>query len=342
MPMLLYRKNQGAGHLKIKWLMVSLTLMVATTAAAYALDQSPMSSFRFGNKRLTGAYVKSVTSKGVEVVGSDERGRSASIVVPLGEAEKMASLQMRVRKEIELIRKKAADELRAEIDRHKANPGDEQGFDTYTKTPEGWVVYVCELERTMISAGVRSAAQRVGMASGEYRPPSYKTEWAGGNQMALLRFYKNPAAEGERIVTRVEKGPPREIEVDGMTRTLRTYEVVGNDRREPTDRATERPPRPAQPGNVVTETASITTAEQPKPATDVVILSATYGAEGVYKYVAKLVADKLATALTFRVGNGELGGDPIFGKVKELRVKYAVRGKTTERTFREGEQASFD
>jgi hypothetical protein len=72
------------------------------------------------------------------------------------------------------------------------------------------------------------------------------------------------------------------------------------------------------------------------------ILSATYGAENVQEDVTSIVTGKVFQGrLRFRVGNNELGGDPISGKVKELRVKFAVSGQEMERTFREGEQAAL-
>ena len=48
--------------------------------------------------------------------------------------------------------------------------------------------------------------------------------------MVLVRYYGKAMAEGERIITRAEEKGVAEVEVGGHPRTLRVYEVVGDDR----------------------------------------------------------------------------------------------------------------
>jgi hypothetical protein len=72
------------------------------------------------------------------------------------------------------------------------------------------------------------------------------------------------------------------------------------------------------------------------------VLSATYGAEDVHKDVTSIVASKIVDGrLEFSASSGELGGDPIFGKVKELRLKVLVNGQEQEITYREGERVEL-
>ncbi|HEY5707398.1 MAG TPA: hypothetical protein VIS96_17705 [Terrimicrobiaceae bacterium] len=71
-------------------------------------------------------------------------------------------------------------------------------------------------------------------------------------------------------------------------------------------------------------------------------MSATYGAESVRKDVKDIVKGKIQNGrVEFSAHSGELGGDPIFGKVKEFRIKYMHRGKVEERVFREGDRVSL-
>jgi len=72
------------------------------------------------------------------------------------------------------------------------------------------------------------------------------------------------------------------------------------------------------------------------------IMSATYGAENVRRDVKDIVKSKIQNGtLNFSAGSHELGGDPIFGKSKEFKIKYMHRGRIQERTFREGERVSI-
>lgn len=72
------------------------------------------------------------------------------------------------------------------------------------------------------------------------------------------------------------------------------------------------------------------------------VLSATYGAEDTRKDVTSIVASKITDGrLEFSVSNGELGGDPIFGKAKELRLKVQINGQEQEIICREGERVSI-
>ena len=72
------------------------------------------------------------------------------------------------------------------------------------------------------------------------------------------------------------------------------------------------------------------------------IMSATFGAENVRRDLKDMIRSKIQNGrLEFSAHSGELGGDPIFGKSKEFRIKYMYRGGIQERTFREGERVSL-
>ena len=72
------------------------------------------------------------------------------------------------------------------------------------------------------------------------------------------------------------------------------------------------------------------------------VLKATYGADQTQRDVKDLVKSKLQNGrLDFRAGNGEMGGDPIFGHVKTFYIKYISNGRTVEKSFREGQHVSL-
>jgi multidrug efflux pump subunit AcrA (membrane-fusion protein) len=72
------------------------------------------------------------------------------------------------------------------------------------------------------------------------------------------------------------------------------------------------------------------------------VLKATYGADSVQRDVKDIVKSKIQNGrLDFRAHSGELGGDPIFGKVKTFYIKYVANGRVLERSFREGEHVSL-
>jgi len=93
--------------------------------------------------------------------------------------------------------------------------GELQVFTAHRKISIGWLAYACE--RTPYPPNKEV-----------YSPK----EWEDGSQLVLVRFYGAPVAEGERIVTRVVRGRPEELEVGGELRVLRTFDVVGADRQE--------------------------------------------------------------------------------------------------------------
>lgn len=72
------------------------------------------------------------------------------------------------------------------------------------------------------------------------------------------------------------------------------------------------------------------------------VLKATYGADQTQRDVKDLVKSKIQNGrLDFHAHSGELGGDPIFGKVKTFYIKYVAGGHVIERSFREGEHVSI-
>jgi hypothetical protein len=68
-----------------------------------------------------------------------------------------------------------------------------------------------------------------------------------------------------------------------------------------------------------------------------IIMEATYGAGSRQQDVKELLKSKITNGkLSTRADSGELGGDPAFGEVKELRVKYIGPTGMKEVSFREG------
>jgi len=69
-----------------------------------------------------------------------------------------------------------------------------------------------------------------------------------------------------------------------------------------------------------------------------IIMKATYGADSVQKDVKEIVKQKVHSGrLDFDAHSGELGGDPIFGKVKTFYIEYISQGRLVKKSFREGE-----
>jgi hypothetical protein len=70
-----------------------------------------------------------------------------------------------------------------------------------------------------------------------------------------------------------------------------------------------------------------------------IIMEATYGSGSTQRDVKELLKSKISDGkLRARADNGEMGGDPAFGQVKELRVKYIGPSGVKEQTYREGEE----
>lgn len=87
-----------------------------------------------------------------------------------------------------------------------------------------------------------------------------------------------------------------------------------------------------------TPTPTPTPSPTPPPSTssDLTILVGRYGADGVFADVRQLLQQAVTNnALTIEVGNHTMGGDPIFGVVKNLFVQYRTSAGSFEVTVRE-------
>jgi hypothetical protein len=83
-------------------------------------------------------------------------------------------------------------------------------------------------------------------------------------------------------------------------------------------------------------------AGRPTSSRGLLVLNATYGADQTQREVKDLVKSKIQNGrLNFRASNTELGGDPIFGRVKTFYIKYISNGRMVEKSFREGEHVSL-
>lgn len=72
------------------------------------------------------------------------------------------------------------------------------------------------------------------------------------------------------------------------------------------------------------------------------VISASYGADGIFNDVTRLVRDKVKRGdLHFSANSGELGGDPIFGKVKQFDILYNHGGVGYSKSYREGSWISL-
>lgn len=73
-----------------------------------------------------------------------------------------------------------------------------------------------------------------------------------------------------------------------------------------------------------------------------IIMEATYGAGSTQRDVRELLKSKISNGkLSTRADNGEMGGDPVPGQVKDLRVKYIGPKGMKEVSFREGDSVEL-
>jgi len=69
------------------------------------------------------------------------------------------------------------------------------------------------------------------------------------------------------------------------------------------------------------------------------VISSTFGAGSVQRDVSELVRAKIKSdCLNFSANSGDLGGDPVFGKVKTLQIKYSFKGHVYDQSFSEGQR----
>ncbi|MBP8963203.1 MAG: hypothetical protein KBG39_09690 [Opitutaceae bacterium] len=114
---------------------------------------------------------------------------------------------------------------------------------------------------------------------------------------------------------------------------------VGSNPSQPTQhRVTPQPRTPTY----VQERQEEVYSEQPVYSSGSIrLISAVYGAKDRNRDVTSTVAGFLRNGRgSFRVGNDVFGGDPYFGEVKTLTVRYSQSGRLIVREFREGSQAS--
>jgi serine/threonine protein kinase len=77
-------------------------------------------------------------------------------------------------------------------------------------------------------------------------------------------------------------------------------------------------------------------------ANDFQVVKATYGAAHTHRNVTDIVRRKVKNGrLNFRADSGELGGDPIFGKVKTFTILYVRGGERFTRKYSEGRQVKL-
>ena len=76
----------------------------------------------------------------------------------------------------------------------------------------------------------------------------------------------------------------------------------------------------------------------PPPSGSLVFLEATYGAEDSYNNVVSILEQNIVeNSISLQIGNHTMGGDPIFGVTKELRIRYLIGEIEYQITVPEGE-----
>ena len=84
-----------------------------------------------------------------------------------------------------------------------------------------------------------------------------------------------------------------------------------------------------------------TTDEHNLPFSEMNILSAFYFTPQTSFDVTEKVRSLYKENPSFKIDNESMGGDPEYGVVKHLKVKYSLNGKTLEKTFQEGQIISL-
>jgi len=73
------------------------------------------------------------------------------------------------------------------------------------------------------------------------------------------------------------------------------------------------------------------------PAEGLYIISAQYGTDDRWRDVSRQIREKIRdNAISIKVSN-DIAGDPVFGKVKTLRIEYAIDGERNTAQVREGQ-----
>lgn len=79
------------------------------------------------------------------------------------------------------------------------------------------------------------------------------------------------------------------------------------------------------------------TDEHNQPFSEMNILSALYFTPQKKVDVTEIIRSLYKENSSFKIDNESMGGDPEYGVVKQLKVKYRLNGKTLEKTFQEGQ-----
>lgn len=103
------------------------------------------------------------------------------------------------------------------------------------------------------------------------------------------------------------------------------------------------PPVASSLGSALKPPSNQTQGENGSPRASPVtrIISAYYGADNTFRDVTTFVQNASLNG-NLRVDNGTLGGDPIFGKVKTLRIRYGLGSNIYEKEFTEGSAVKFN
>ena len=123
-------------------------------------------------------------------------------------------------------------------------------------------------------------------------------------------------------------GNYRYTATSGGTTTLRSFSTNRDDaiKRIRTSLNINLPDEPLRPAEPRTQNGNFA------------IIQATYGGGNVQRDVTRLIQEQIRDSrIEFGVENEKLGGDPIFGEVKTLYVRYRAGGKILEISVKENE-----
>ena len=154
----------------------------------------------------------------------------------------------------------------------------------------------------------------------------------GKNPMEFFSDHPNPDHRLERVDQEIDNlgGSPRGAKTDSQQfQNIKRYVL-------------SRPGPPAKGGaqSVPANTGSGTRTGG--STTGLRILAASYGAKDRFVDVRQLLESRLQNdQLNLQVTNASMGGDPIVGEEKALRIRYEWAGRTHDAVVQEGQQVSI-
>ena len=154
----------------------------------------------------------------------------------------------------------------------------------------------------------------------------------GKNTIEFFSDHPNPDHRLERVDQEIDNlgGSPRGAKTDSQQfQNIKRYVLS----------------RPGPPSKVGAQSSQANTGSSTRPgsaSTGLRILSANYGAKDRFVDVSQLLQSQVQNnLLDLKVTNASMGGDPIVGEEKTLRIRYEWAGRTHEMVVQENQRLTI-